>query len=302
MLEGSSRASIHRPATPCLIARVTSCPFAARRRNPGSYTTPEACSPRGRGVFLPCFSWPAMVPGANPLMMEVRQRGSGLVTFSCTALPVGHLLQLGAEPVHLLRENHGQVHRFAGQLLQLGAEPVHPRTAMAKHHARPGSLDINPDGPLVPADPYLGYPGRPRDRLVYRVSDLVDVQILNRHDLRPGGDLGLPDPGQLEVVGQQPVRHLPLDLVTSRGEGAGCLVGQLQVHVRIQVHPQRHSRLARATPSDDHPAGGGVLLPGLGHPGPDLLLERTVVSHAMSLAAMLPPALIPWPGTNPRSR
>ena len=62
---------------------------------------------------------------------------------------------------------------------------------MAKRHARPGSLDINPDGPLVPADPYLGYPGRPWYPRVYRVSDLVDAQILNRHDLRAGvaGDL-----------------------------------------------------------------------------------------------------------------
>ena len=64
--------------------------------------------------------------------------------------------------------------------------------------------------------------------------------------------------------------------------------------LRIQVHPQRHRRPARITPGDDHPAGDGVLLPGLFHPGPDLLLERAVVSHAMSLAATLPRALIAW--------
>jgi hypothetical protein len=74
----------------------------------------------------------------------------------------------------------------------------------------------------------------------------------------------------------------------------GRLVGQFQVHVRIEVHPQRHRRLARITPGGDHPASGGVVLPGLGHPGPDPLLERTVVSHAMSLAATLPRALIAW--------
>src|SRR5712691_8479793 len=100
----------------------------------------------------------------------------------CRSAP---LLQLGAEAVQLRRPSHGQVHRFAGQLLQFGAEPVQLRTAMAKRHARPGSLDINPDGPLVPADPYRGYPGRPSYPLVYSVSDLVDAQILNRHDLRP---------------------------------------------------------------------------------------------------------------------
>ena len=53
-------------------------------------------------------------------------------------------------------------------------------------------------------------------------------------------------------------------------------------------------RLARVMPGDDHPTGGGVVLPGLGHPRPDLLLERAVVSHAMSLAAMLPRAPIAW--------
>jgi hypothetical protein len=35
-----------------------------------------------------------------------------------------------------------------------------------------------------------------------------------------------------------------------------------------------------------------VLLPGLGHPDLDLLLERAVVSHAMSLTPTLPRALI----------
>jgi hypothetical protein len=57
---------------------------------------------------------------------------------------------------------------------------------------------------------------------------------------------------------------------------------------------QRHRRLAKVTPGDDHAAGDGVLLPGLGHPGPDLVLERVVVSHAMSLAATLARALIAW--------
>ena len=51
---------------------------------------------------------------------------------------------------------------------------------------------------------------------------------------------------------------------------------------------------ARITPGDDRPAGDGVLLPGLFHPGPDLLFERAAVSHAVSLAATLPRALIAW--------
>jgi hypothetical protein len=73
--------------TPCLIARVTRCRSPTRRRYPGSYTTPEACSRRGRGLFLPCSmvghrSW------GEPLMMDVRQGGSGPVTVRCTALPV----------------------------------------------------------------------------------------------------------------------------------------------------------------------------------------------------------------------
>jgi hypothetical protein len=44
----------------------------------------------------------------------------------------------------------------------------------------------------------------------------------------------------------------------------------------------------------DHAAGDGVLFPGLFHPGPKLLLERAVVSHAMSLAATRPRALVAW--------
>ena len=96
------------------------------------------------------------------------------------------------------------------------------------------------------------------------------------------------------MVGQQPVRHVPLALLVSRLIGPGRLVGQVQVHVRIQEHPQRHRPLAGITPGDNHPAGDGVVLPGRGHPGPDLLLERAVVSHAMSLAAMLPRALLAW--------
>src|SRR5437764_702029 len=151
---------------------------------------------------------------------------------------------------------------------------------MAERYAGPGSLDINPDVVQVPADPYRGYPGRQWYPSVYRLRDLFDAQILNRHELRTGCNLGLPDPGQLDVVGQQPVRHLALGKLVSRSEGAGRLAGQLQVYMRIQVHPQRHSRAARATPVDDHPAGGGVVLPGLGHPGPDLLLECAITSHA----------------------
>ena len=155
-------------------------------------------------------------------------------------------------------------------------------------------MDINLDVVQVPADRHIAYPGRPWNPPVYRVGDLVDQQVLDRLELRAGGDPGLLDPGQLYVVAQQPVRHVPLALLISGHISPGRLVGQLQVHVRIQVHPQRHGRLARITPGDDHPAGGGVVLPGLGHPGPDLLLERAVVSRAMSLAAMLVRALIAW--------
>ena len=87
---------------------------------------------------------------------------------------------------------------------------------------------------------------------------------------------------------------VPLARLIGRHVRPGRLAGQLQIHVRIQVHPQRHGRLARITPGDDHPAGDGVFLPGLGHLRPDLLLERAVVSHAMSLTATLPRALIAW--------
>jgi hypothetical protein len=38
------------------------------------------------------------------------------------------------------------------------------------------------------------YPGRPCHPPVYRVSDLVDAQVLDRHDLRPGGDPASPAP------------------------------------------------------------------------------------------------------------
>src|SRR6185312_5410239 len=184
--------------------------------------------------------------------------------------------------------HHVQLHRFAGQLLQFGAEPVILRTAMAERHAWPVSLDLNPDMIQAGPDRDRGYPGRPWYPPVYRLSDLVDAQVLGRHDLRPGGDPGLPGPGHLDMGGQQPISHVPLALFISRSVGTGHLAGQLQVHVRIEEYPQRHRLRARITPGDDHPAGGGVILPGLGHPGADLLLERAVVSHAMSFAAMLP--------------
>jgi hypothetical protein len=165
---------------------------------------------------------------------------------------------------------------------------------MAEHHARTVGLDADLDVVQVPADRDRAYPGRLSYPPVYRVGDLVDAQLLDRQELRAGRDPGRLDPGHLDVAGQQPVRHVPLALLISGRVGPGRLAGQLQVHVRIQVHPQRHRRLAGVTPGDDHPAGGGVVLPGLGHPGPDLLLERAVVSHAMSLAATLPRALIAW--------
>jgi hypothetical protein len=49
-------------------------------------------------------------------------------------------------------------------------------------------------------------------------------------------------------VGQQPVRHVPLAMLISGRIGQGRFIGQLQVQVRIQVHAQRHRRLARITP------------------------------------------------------
>src|SRR5436305_15180539 len=123
---------------------------------------------------------------------------------------------------------------------------------MAERYAGPGSLDINPDVVQVPADPYRGYPGRQWYPSVYRLRDLFDAQILNRHELRTGCNLGLPDPGQLDVVGQQPLRHLPLGKLVSRPQRSGRPPAQLQGHMRIQVHPQPHWWAARATPADDH--------------------------------------------------
>jgi hypothetical protein len=62
----------------------------------------------------------------------------------------------------------------------------------------------------------------------------------------------------------------------------------------IKVHPQDHRGLARIMPGDDLAAADRVLLASLGHSGADLVLKCAVVSHAMSLAAMLPRALIAW--------
>jgi hypothetical protein len=70
--------------------------------------------------------------------------------------------------------------------------------AMAVRQSRPGSLDINPDVVRFLPERYRGYPGRPWYPPVYRVNDLVDLLILEREDLRPAGDLGLFDPGQLD--------------------------------------------------------------------------------------------------------
>jgi hypothetical protein len=140
--------------------------------------------------------------------------------------------------------------------------------AMAVHQPRSAGDNINLDVVQVPRDRQIAYPGRPRDPPVYRVGDIVDPQVLDRFKFRAGGDRGLPDPGQLDVVGQQPVRHVPLPLLISRRIRPGRLAGQWQVHVRVQVHPQRHWRLAGVTPGDDRPAGDRVVLPGLAHPGP----------------------------------
>ena len=127
-----------------------------------------------------------------------------------------------------------QLDRFAGQLLQFGAQPVKLRTAMTGRDARPGSVDFNPDVIQIPPGRHGGYPGRPWYPPVYRVSDLVDAQSLDRQELRPDREPGRLDPGKLDVVGQQPVRHIPLALLISRVVGAGRLVGQLQVHVRFR--------------------------------------------------------------------
>jgi hypothetical protein len=41
MSAGRSSSPIHDPVAPCLIARLIKCPFAARRRYPGSCTVPD---------------------------------------------------------------------------------------------------------------------------------------------------------------------------------------------------------------------------------------------------------------------
>ena len=56
-------------------------------------------------------------------------------------------------------------------------------------------MDINLDVVQVPADRHRAYPGRPWYPPVYRVSDLVDQQVLDRLELRAGGDPGRLDPG-----------------------------------------------------------------------------------------------------------
>ena len=102
---------------------------------------------------------------------------------------------------------------------------------MAVHHARPGSLDINPDVVQVPADRHRGYPGRPSYPPAHHLTDLLDTQRLDRQDLRTGGDPGLPGPGHLDVVRQQPVHHVPPARLIRRRICPGRLVGQLQVHM-----------------------------------------------------------------------
>jgi ABC-2 type transport system ATP-binding protein len=187
-----------------------------------------------------------------------------------------------------------QVHRLAGQLLQLGAEPVGLRAAVAEQDARPFGLNADPDDVHVPADRYSLHPGRGADPPAHQIADLLDAQRLDRHQIRTGGHPGVVGPAQVEVLGQQPVGHVPLGRLTGRLVRPGGFLGQLDVHVRVQEHPQRHRRLARMGPGDDRPAGHRVLLPGRGHPRPDLLLERAVVSHAMSLTATLSRAPVAW--------
>ena len=114
------------------------------------------------------------------------------------------------------------------------------------------------------------------------------------HDLGAGRDLRFLKAGHLDLVREQPVNHVSPALLTGTGVRLARPGGQLQVHIRIEVHPQDHRRLARIVPGDDLAAGDRVPLASLGHPGTDLVLKCAVVSHAMSLAAMLPRALIAW--------
>jgi hypothetical protein len=59
---------------------------------------------------------------------------------------------------------------------------------VAEHHARPGSVDIYPDLVQVPADRHPGYPGLLSYPPAHQVTDLLDAQLLDGQDLRPGGD------------------------------------------------------------------------------------------------------------------
>jgi len=44
------------------------------------------------------------------------------------------------------------------------------------------------EGIQVSADRHCGYPGRPSCPPAYHLTDLLDPQRLDRHDLRTGGD------------------------------------------------------------------------------------------------------------------
>jgi hypothetical protein len=44
---------------------------------------------------------------------------------------------------------------------------------------------------------------------VDHLTDLFDAQLLEGQDFRTGDDPGLFDPGQLEVIGQQPIGQVP---------------------------------------------------------------------------------------------
>src|SRR5580693_1040254 len=270
--------------TTTVMSEPTSAPAAVHTGPSSSHAAaPDATAPMASiAVSLPRASSPRMAPLSG--IWAVTCRPPVVRSSACASGP----LVAGA-----LRPHHVQLHRLAGQLLKLGAEPVGLGIAVAARHARPGGVDLDPDVVQVPEDRDRGYPGRPSYPPAYHVVDLLDAQLLDGQDLRSGGDPGLLRPGQLEVVGQQPVRHAPPARLIRRRIGPGRRVGELQVHMRIQVDPQRQRRLAWIMPRD-HAAGDGVLLPGLGHPGPDLLLERAVVSHAMSLAAMPPRAPIAW--------
>src|SRR6185312_1094205 len=97
-----------------------------------------------------------------------------------------------------------------------------------------------------------------------------------------------PGAGEVRQAGSYPVGLLPAATDHDARPGGPDVHSHL-VPDPLDLYPGDAGRLHAAVQHlpdrgilDDYPAGLGVLLACLGHPGPDLPLERAVVSHDSS--------------------